>query len=109
LESAQKMLSKRDFSFLMVISSAVAHVVALLKSRTPDLDTEKLQKDFPFNNDEERDALVYSVYGTTQHFVSQYDFSILNESDDNGSPGAYALLQSFSANYNKLVLIYKLV
>jgi hypothetical protein len=66
----------------------VAHVVTLLKSHTPDLDTEKLRRDFPFDNDEERDALFDSVYDTTQHFVSQYDFSVLNESDDNGSPGA---------------------
>jgi hypothetical protein len=36
----------------------------------PALDTEKLQKDFPFDNDEEQDALVDSVYDTTQHFVS---------------------------------------
>jgi hypothetical protein len=72
---------------LVVISSVVAHVVALLKSHTPDLDVEKLWRDFLFDNDEERDALVDSVYDTAQHFVSQYDFSVLNESDDNGSPG----------------------
>jgi hypothetical protein len=71
----------------VVISSVVAHVVALLKSHTPDLDVEKLWRDFLFDNDEERDALVDSVYDTAQHYVSQYDFSILNESDDNGSPG----------------------
>jgi hypothetical protein len=34
-ESTQKTLSERDFS-----SSAMAHAVALLKSHTPDLDTE---------------------------------------------------------------------
>jgi hypothetical protein len=61
----------------------VAHVVALLKSHTPDLDTKKLQRDFPFDNDEEQDALVDSVYDTAQYFVSQYDFSVFNESDDN--------------------------
>jgi hypothetical protein len=74
LESAHKVLSKRDFT-----SSVVAHVVALLKSHTPDLDTEKLWRDFPFDNDEERDALVDSVYDTTQYFVSEYNFSLLNE------------------------------
>jgi hemerythrin len=58
LESTQNALSKRDFSSSAVISSAVAHVVALLKSHTPDLDTKKLLRDFPFDNDEERDALV---------------------------------------------------
>jgi hypothetical protein len=82
------MLSKRDFSSSTVISSAVAHDVALLKSHTLDLDIEKFWRDFPFDNDEERDALVDSVYDTTQHFISQYDCSVLNESDDNGSPGA---------------------
>jgi hypothetical protein len=64
----------------------VAHAVALMKSHTLDLDTKKLRRDFPFDNDEEQDALVNSVYDTAQHFVSQYDFSIFNESDDNGSP-----------------------
>jgi hypothetical protein len=68
LESAQK-TSKRDFSSSMVISSVV------------------LWRDFSFDNDEERDALLDNVYDTAQHFVSQYDFSLLNESDDNGSPG----------------------
>jgi hypothetical protein len=87
LESTQKTLSKRDFSSSMLSSSVVAHVVALLKSHTPDLDTEKLQTDFPFN-DEERDALVNNVYDTAQYFVSQYDFSVLNESDDGDSPDA---------------------
>jgi hypothetical protein len=64
LESAQKTLSKRDFSSSTMISSLVAHAVALLKSRTPDLDVEKLQRDFPFDNGVERDALVDSVYDT---------------------------------------------
>jgi hypothetical protein len=86
LESAQKTLSKQYFSSSVEISSVVAHVVALLKSHTSDLDTKKLQRDFPFDNDERRDALVNNVYDTAQHFVSQYDFSVLNESDDNGSP-----------------------
>jgi hypothetical protein len=70
LESAQKTLSKQDFSSSAVISSAVAHTVALLKSLTPDLYTEKLRRDFPFDNDEEQDALVDSVYDTAQYFVS---------------------------------------
>jgi hypothetical protein len=70
-----------------VSSSVVDHVVALLKSYTLDLDTEKLRRDFPFN-DEERDALVDSVYDTAQYFVPQYDFYILNDSDDGDNPGA---------------------
>jgi hypothetical protein len=80
-------LSKRDFTSLAVSSSAVAHVVALVKSHMPDFDAEILQRDFPIN-DEERDALVDSVYDTALHFVSQYDFSVLTELDDNASPGA---------------------
>jgi hypothetical protein len=82
------MLSKRDFSSSAMISSAVAHAVVLLKSHTPDLDTEKLQRGFPLTNEEERDALVDNVYDIAQYFVSQYDFSVLNESDDSGSHGA---------------------
>jgi hypothetical protein len=86
LESAQKTLSERNLSSSAVISSTVAYAVALLKSHTLDLDTEQLRRDFPFDNDEERDVLVESVYDTTQHFVSQYDFSAINDPDDNGSP-----------------------
>jgi hypothetical protein len=83
LESAQKMLSKRDFSSL-----AVAHAVVLLKSHAPDHDIEKLWRDFLFNTEEERDALVDSVYDAAQYFVFQCDFSVLSESDDSGSPSA---------------------
>jgi hypothetical protein len=87
LESTQMALSKRDFTSLVVNSSVVGHVVALVKSHMPDFDAEILRRDFPIN-DEERDTLVDSVYDTAQYFVSQYDFSILNESDDNTSPDA---------------------
>jgi hypothetical protein len=66
----------------------VAHVVAMLKSHTPDLDTEKLRRDFPFNTEEERDTLVDTVYDAAQYFVCQYDFSVLNELNDGGSPVA---------------------
>jgi hypothetical protein len=69
LESTQMSLSKRDFTSLMVNSSAVAHAVALVKSDMLDFDAEILRRDFPIN-DEEWDALVDSVYDTTQYFVS---------------------------------------
>jgi hypothetical protein len=82
LEYAQKTLSERDYS-----SSMVAHVVSLLKSHTSDLDTEQLQSDFAFDNDEERDALIDNVYDTAQHFMSEYDFSAINDPNDNGSLG----------------------
>jgi hypothetical protein len=81
------MLSECDYSSSTVISLAVAHVVALLKSHVTDLDTELLRRDFPFDDDEEWDALIDSVYDTAQHFVSQYDFSTVNDQDDNGSRG----------------------
>jgi hypothetical protein len=87
LESTQMALSKRDFTSSVVSSSAVAHAMALVKSHMPDFDAEILQRDFPINDDE-RDALVDSVNDTTQYFVYQYDFSLLDESDDNASPGA---------------------
>jgi hypothetical protein len=44
-----------------------------------------LRKDFTVD-DTEREALVDKVYDTTQHFVSMYDFSALNESNYNASP-----------------------
>jgi 6-pyruvoyl-tetrahydropterin synthase len=49
---------------------------------------ELLCRDFPFDDDEEWDALIDSVDNTVEHFVSQYDFSVVNDQDDNGSPGA---------------------
>jgi hypothetical protein len=66
LESTWKMVVERDYSSLVVISSAVAHAVALLKSYTPDLDPELLRKDYPFGDDEEQEqaALINSVYDT---------------------------------------------
>jgi hypothetical protein len=82
LESAQMALSKRDFT-----SSAVAHTMALVTSHMPDFDVEILRRDFPISG-EERDALVDSVYDVAQYFVSQYDFSILTESDGNANPDA---------------------
>jgi hypothetical protein len=65
----------------------VAHAVALVKNHMPDFDVEILQRDFSIN-DVERDALVDSVYDTAHYFVFQYEYSVLTESDDNGSPGA---------------------
>jgi hypothetical protein len=78
-------LSKREFSSSAVIFSAVANAMALLKNHMPELDTEILQKDFTVD-DAGQEALVESVYDTTQYFLSLYDFSVLPESDDNASP-----------------------
>jgi hypothetical protein len=86
LESSQKALTKRDFSSLTVISSEVAHAVALVKNHMPELDAEILRRDFTIN-EAEREVLVDSVYDTAQYFVSLYNFFALIESDDNNSPG----------------------
>jgi hypothetical protein len=64
----------------------VAHVVAPMKGHMHDFDAEILRRDFPIN-DEEQDALVDSIYDIAMYFVSQYDFFVLTESDDNASPG----------------------
>jgi hypothetical protein len=82
------MLSEHDYSSLAVISSMVALAVALLMSYVLDLDIELLHRDYPFEDDDEQDTLIDSMYETAQHFVSQYDFSIVNDQDDEGSPGA---------------------
>jgi hypothetical protein len=75
----------RDFFSLVVISSAVAQAMALVKNHMPEFDAEIPRRDFSIN-EVERQALVDSVYDTTQYFVSLYDFSALTESDDNNSP-----------------------
>jgi hypothetical protein len=86
LESSQKALTKRDFSSLTVISSEVAHAVALVKNHMPEFDAEILRRDFTIY-EAEREVLVDSVYDTAQYFVSLYNFFALTESDDNNSPG----------------------
>jgi hypothetical protein len=89
LESTWNMLAERACSSSMVISSEVAHAVVLLKSYVPDLDLELFRKDYPFGDDEEqeRDALINTVYDPTQFFMSHYDFSVANDQEDKGSPG----------------------
>jgi hypothetical protein len=84
------MLFEWDYSSSAVISLVVAHTVALLKSYIPDHDPELLHKDYPFGDDDEHewDVLRTSVYDTTQYFVSQYNFSMANEQEGDGSPGA---------------------
>jgi hypothetical protein len=70
LEYTWKMISERDYSSSVVISSAVAHAVALLKSYMPDLDIVLLRWDYPFDDGDEWDALIDIIYDTAQHFVS---------------------------------------
>jgi hypothetical protein len=87
LESARKTSSKREKSFNMMISSAVAHAAALFKNHLPDLNVELLRQDFTMD-DAERETLVSNVFNAAQDFVSLYDFTSLSESDDNDSPKA---------------------
>jgi hypothetical protein len=87
LESAQKTSSKREISFNMMISSMIAHTVALFKHHLPDLNIEVLRQDFTVD-DAERETLVSSAFDAAQDFVSSYNFASLVESDDNDSPKA---------------------
>jgi hypothetical protein len=65
LEYTWMMLVERDYSSSAVISSAMVHVVVLLKSYTPSLDTELLRKEYRCKDDKERDGLIDSVFETT--------------------------------------------
>jgi hypothetical protein len=87
LESSRSTASKREDSFNMMISSAVAHVVTLFNNHLPDLHMELLRQDFTMGN-AERETLVSSAFDAAQDFVSSYDFTSLAESDDNDSPKA---------------------
>jgi lipoate synthase len=78
-------LAKREGSTNMMISSAVAHTVALFKNHLPDLNVEILRQDFTVD-DSECEALVSSAFDATQDFVFSYNFTSLVESDDNDSP-----------------------
>jgi hypothetical protein len=87
LESAQKTSSMQESFFNMMISSTVAHVVALFKNHLLDLNMELLRQDFTMD-DAEREILVSSAFDAAQDFVSSYDFASLVESDDNDSTKA---------------------
>jgi hypothetical protein len=85
LESAWKTASKREDSFNMMISSAVAHAATLFKNHLPDLNMELLRQDFTVD-DAEHGTLVSRTFDATQDFVSSYDFTSITESDDNDNP-----------------------
>jgi hypothetical protein len=87
LESAQKTSSKREISFNMMISSAMAHAVALFKNHLSDLNMVLLRHDFTVD-DAEHGTLVSSAFDVAQDFISSYDFASLTDSDDNDSPNA---------------------
>jgi hypothetical protein len=87
LDSAQKIASKHEDSFNMMISLVVAHAAALLKNHLPDLNMELLHQDFTMD-DVEHASLVSSAFDAAQDCVSSYDFTSLVEFDDNDSPKA---------------------
>jgi hypothetical protein len=87
LESARKTSSKREDSFNMMISSAVAHAVTLFKNHLPDLNMELLRQDFTVD-DAERETFVSNTFDAAQDFVSSYSFTSLVESDENDNPKA---------------------
>jgi hypothetical protein len=85
LEMAQQALSKCEDSFVLMISTAVANSMALLKSHLPDLDVELLRKDFTVD-EAEHEVLTNGAYGSAHKFTSSYDVSSLIESEDNDCP-----------------------
>jgi hypothetical protein len=87
LDLARKTASKREGSFNMMISSAVAYAAALLKNHLPDLNMELLHQDITVD-DAERETLVSSALDAAQDFVSSYDFTSLAKPDDNDNPKA---------------------
>jgi hypothetical protein len=78
-------LSRREISSNTVITSVVAHAMALFKNHLRDLDVVILLKDF-IVDDSARETLVTSAFDAAQDFVSSYDFASLAESEDNDSP-----------------------
>jgi hypothetical protein len=85
LEMARQALSKREYSSILTISTAVANAMALLKSHLPDLDVELLCKDFVVD-EVDHEVLTSGAYNAAHVFASSYDFSSLARSKDNDSP-----------------------
>jgi hypothetical protein len=82
---AQQVLSEHEDSSVLMISTAVANAMTLLKSYLPDLDVELLRKDFTID-EAKREALTSGAYDVAHEFASSYDFSSLVESKDNDIP-----------------------
>jgi hypothetical protein len=87
LESAQKTSSKSENSFNMMISSAVAHTIALFNNHLTGLNMKLLCEDFTMD-DAKHYTLVSNIFDVAQDFVSSYDSGSLTEFDDNDSPKA---------------------
>jgi hypothetical protein len=66
----ERCFSESDYSSSTMISSTTAHTMALLKSYTPNIYPELLRKDYPFEEDEERNTLLDSAFETAKYFVS---------------------------------------
>jgi hypothetical protein len=71
----------------MMISSVVAHAVALFNNHLPGLNIELLRQDFTVD-DVEHETLVSSAFDVAQDFISSYDYVSLTKSDDNESSNA---------------------
>jgi hypothetical protein len=85
LETARQALFKREDSSILIISTAVANAMPLLKSHLPDLDVKLLRKDFAVD-EADRKVLTSGAYDVAHEFASSYNFSSLAESEDNDSP-----------------------
>jgi chromosome segregation ATPase len=68
LDSTRKTVSKREDSFNMMISSAVAHATALFKNHLADLNMELLRQDFTVD-DAKCETLIYSALDLSLHMI----------------------------------------
>jgi hypothetical protein len=84
LETARQALFKREDSSILIILTAVANAMPLLKSHLPDLDVKLLRKDFAVD-EVDRKVLTSGAYDVAHKFASSYNFSSLAESEDNDS------------------------
>jgi hypothetical protein len=71
----------------MMISSVVAHAMALFNNHLPDLNMELLRQDFTVD-DVKHETLVSNAFDAAQNIVSSYDSASLAKSDDNDNPNA---------------------
>jgi hypothetical protein len=84
LSSTQNMFTERDTSSSKLMASAVAQTAGLLKSHVPYLEPELHHEDYRCETNAKQDALIDGAFDAAQHFVSEYDFSVIN---DQGSTG----------------------
>jgi hypothetical protein len=87
VESAQEASSKRESSFNMMISSAVAHAAALFKNHLPDLTWSFYTRTSLWMMRSARPLSPVHLM-LLKTLLSSYDSASLAESDDNNSPNA---------------------